>query len=331
MSRTTVLATTFSIAAAGCMTQGAAPTASDPAPAPTAPTAPAPAAAGWTNLPVPFVTALDDVTVSYTLTQPTATDALVGLSNGASRATTDLGPALHLDPSGVLQVADGAGFRADSAVSYTGGPVAIIMHIDLATHHYSVDANGKTIATSYAFAAGQAGLARIDTLASHTDGAALALSDVLVGPEFCSYAGSAWVDLEHPAQPGTFNARFDAKVPAGNSGAVVGLAGHDVTAATDLAASVRFQNGVLVARDGDAYRADHSIGYAPDTTYTFTFAVDAASGTYSVSVRPQGDASATTQLATGYAFTGSPQPLSLVGASAAAGYVRVCNLAVWSY
>ena len=320
MSHSKVAVTVFSLAA-GCMTQ-AAP--SDPAPV-------VPVDA-WANQPVPFVTALDDVTVSYTLSQPTAVDGLVGLSNGASHGAADLGPAIHLDPSGVLQVADGATFRADAVVGYTGAPVAIVMHVDLTTHRYSVDAGGTTIAHDYAFNAAQATLSRIDTLASYAGVAAPALSDISVGPQFCSFAGSAWVDLYHPAQPATYQVRFDARVPATGSGAVVGLAGHDVTRASDLAASIRFANGALIASDGAAYRADHSIAYAPDTTYTFTFAVDVTTGTYSVAVRPQGEGSATTQLATGYAFDQtSGGPLTQVGASASTGYVRVCNLAVWSY
>ena len=312
------LAATVFALATGCTSSSSSP--SDPAPTPAAPVAD-----GWTNTPVPFVTALDDVTVSFTLAQPTAVDAWVGLSDGASHGVAALGPTLHLDPTGVLQVADGASVRADAAVSYTGGPLAIVMHVDLATQHYSVEANGTTIAHAYAFNAPQAALSRIDTLASF---ATQALSDVAIGPEFCSYAGTAWVDLDHPAQPGTYSVRFDAKVPETSTGAMVGL----LTSTGQVAASIRFADGALVASDGATDRADQVIAYTPNTTFTFTFAVDATAGTYSVAVRPQGEASTTTQLATDYAFTqAAGQPLTQVGARATSGYVRVCNLAVWNY
>lgn len=348
MSRAFVLAACASLSMAACVTSTDPSTTGEPAPttgdvpsgsgSDTPGTTPAPAgptiANGWANTPIPFVAAFNDVKVAFSIHQATAIDATIGVSNGLTDAIDDLGPAIQLDANGVLKVADGATFRADSVVNYTTGAVDVEMHIDLEAHRYSVKVNGAQIATNYSFHASQAQLSRIDTLASTATGATLSIADVQVGPAFCSYAGPAWVDLYHPTQRGAYHVRFDAKVPANGDGAVVGLAARDVTSPSDLAASIRFANGSLVARDGASDHADQAIAYTPDTTYTFTLAVDVTAGTYSVAVQPQGEGSTAKQLATGYAFDpaqGAPAPLTQVGASAAAGYVSLCNLTVWDY
>ena len=74
----------------------------------------------------------------------------------------------------------------------------------------------------------------------------------------------------------------DLTVTPTESTSVHGLANGAANAMTDLAAAVRFENGAVTARDGQAYRADANVAYTPGTSIDLRIIADLPSRTYSV-------------------------------------------------
>lgn len=272
----------------------------------------------WVSRPVPFVAYFHDVTVAFRLDQATALAGVVGIADGKVDDAADLGPSIQLTSDGKLLAMDGAnGYRADADATYVGAPVDIIFKINLETHRYSVEANGVTIAREYAFAPAQAELSRIDTIASDV---AVELRELVVGPRWCSVAGQSWIDLPHPEQSSPYRVQFEAQVPAEVRDGVVGLAALDATDPDPLAAAIRLTDARIEARDGAAYRATAT--YEPDTFYVVTMDVDTAARTYSLALDG-------VTVASDLALADAPAPR--LGAHAAGGYVRVCDVTVWNY
>lgn len=351
----TKLLAVWVVTAGACASEPAAPgdpadpseTTDEPAddPTPDDPTTPL-AATDWASTPIPFVAYFHDVSVAYTIRWTASADgamtapidAVVGLANGRVDALTDLGPIVRLNPDGFLDVRDGATYRADAVVDYRNAAVAIVMSIDLENRRYSVEANGVQLATNYGFLAEQAGMFRVDTLASRveTDGATIEIADLVVGPEWCSVAGQGWVNLEFPAQTSAFRVQFDAQVPYDATDAVIGLSAGAPAAQADLAAAVRFNpSGTLEARNGSTYAASQPIGYAAYGIYRVSMEVDVAAKRYSVNVAPKDEAGLGPRLAGDYAFRteqSAAAALTRIGMLAGGnGYVRVCNVMVWNY
>ena len=103
-----------------------------------------------------------------------------------------------------------------------------------------------------------------------------------------------------------------------SNGVVVGLSRGAAATYGALAAAVRFQNGVIEARDGETYRADALLAYENGTSVDVRIIADLASQTYSVM---------TTEvvIARGYQMTGGASELDTLATIAANGDAQICG------
>jgi hypothetical protein len=111
-------------------------------------------------------------------------------------------------------------------------------------------------------------------------------SKVVEGPCASATAGGGFVNLALATADKVLVADLVA-TPAGDTvhGLSLGAADSD----GDLAAAVRFANGTIEARDGNAYRADAAFAYTEGTSYDVRIIADLASGTYSVMTMQGGE------------------------------------------
>ncbi|HWO26718.1 MAG TPA: hypothetical protein VNO30_48645 [Kofleriaceae bacterium] len=114
-------------------------------------------------------------------------DGVFGLSHGAATSHGQLAAAVRFAPSGVIDVRDGASYRAEVAFQYrTGRAYTFRLIADLGSQTYSVYVRDPDtddvvrLARRYAFPLPPAGAPVLDTLAAVTDGPAgqLAVCDV---------------------------------------------------------------------------------------------------------------------------------------------------------
>jgi hypothetical protein len=124
---------------------------------------------------------------------------------------------------------------------------------------------------------------------------------------------------------------FEATSTMLQAGGVIGLSRGGPGGLAGLAAAVRFApSGVLQARDGLVFRADHALAFEPGRTYTVRTVADLPSRTYSVYVHDP-ETGGVVRLARGYALRmpggkpGSLDALSVI-ATGTAGQLSVCNV-----
>jgi hypothetical protein len=106
-------------------------------------------------------------------------DGVIGLARGAVTSFGQLAAAVRFAPSGVIDVRDGAGYRADVVFPFeVGRTYAVRVIVDVPSHTYSVYVQDPDtgdvvqLARRYAFRPSQAGVASLDTLAAIADGPA---------------------------------------------------------------------------------------------------------------------------------------------------------------
>jgi len=110
------------------------------------------------------------------------------------------------------------------------------------------------------------------------------------------------------AQTGVFEMSFNATPLADKIDAFTGISAGTPTSAADVSAIVRFNDsGKIDVRNGNAFRADQSLGYSANKVYRMRMVVDVARRTYSVFVTAPDQAEIA--LAKDYAFrTTGPVP-----------------------
>jgi hypothetical protein len=160
-----------------------------------------------------------------------------------------------------------------------------------------------------------------------------AISTARLGPgtaTSCQTSGASWQTQAFAPLTGTFTAQFDVTPSAANIDGVIGLAPGTVTAYTDLAAIVRFNNaGMIDARNGGGYSALAPIPYVAGTTYRVRMPVNVATHTYSVYVTPSGGSEQTVGL--NYAFRSEQAAANILGTQASftnGGTLQICGLAI---
>jgi hypothetical protein len=277
-------------------------------------------------------------------------DAVVGLSRGAASHWTQLAAIVRFGPAGLVDVRAGNTYRADVAYSYYAGVTYFIrLDVDVRAHTYSVwlktSANGRyePIARGYPFRTEQASVASLDTAAAYLEPSQpgqLALCDLTVvrddtTADGCLRAttGGGFANAQLAGTSGAMLARLTARPSAAGIDAVIGFASGSVDAYNDLAASIRFYtNGLIEARDGDVYRADHAVPYTAGTWYDVRAFIDLPSKTYSVLVASAASGYEHVEIARGYRFRMQQQAVTALDhaaaiISSATGSLDTCELA----
>ena len=270
-------------------------------------------------------------------------DAVVGLSAGGTSSFPQLAAIVRFNPAGTIDVRSGSTYQADVAWPYQAGTsYHFRVDVDVRTHSYSVwlrmfGSSYTALARSYAFRTEQAGVTRLDNVASEVDSAAGSL-------EICGFvvvadtttadgcvvatAGDGFTSVALPDAGVLDTVTFNAQPGAQNIDAVIGLSSGAATRFSDLATAVRFApGGALDARDGDAYRADVAIPYGASLV-NVRFIADLTSHTYSVFEGSSQDAH---ELARQFAFRTEQRAtthLDHVGVivDGAQGSVKVCAI-----
>jgi hypothetical protein len=241
-------------------------------------------------------------------------DGVIGLGDASATAFGQLAAIVRFNPAGTIDVRSGSTYRADLAWPYQAGTsYHLRIDIDVRTHTYSVwlrtSGSGYTaLARSYPFRTEQAGVTRLNTVATEVDSTAgtLQLCGFVVVADHTTAdgcviatAGDGFTSLDLADASVLDTAAFTAQPSASNLDAVIGLSAGPATRFSDLATAVRFSpSGVLDARDGDSYRADASIPYQAGR-YSLRMTADLTSHTYSVF---QGTSGGALELARQYRF-----------------------------
>jgi hypothetical protein len=249
-------------------------------------------------------------------------DAVAGLSAGPATKWAQLAAIVRFNPDGFIDARNGSAYAAIQQSRYTAGLTYWIrIDVDVQRHTYSAWASYEQgqygswnqIANNYVFRTEQASVTHLNNIAAfdnpQTGPGTLQICGVAVNAlpptgSGCvtSDAGGGFTNIA--VAPGVNSMIVDvgAMASVANMDGVVGIANGNVDEYNDLAAAVRFYtNGVIEVRDGDAYRADTAIAYAPGEHFTFKFVVDLANKTYSVWAYPEWTDGAI-QLARGYRF-----------------------------
>ncbi|HEY4105842.1 MAG TPA: hypothetical protein VGM44_18205 [Polyangiaceae bacterium] len=274
-------------------------------------------------------------------------DAVVGLSNGAADAFTDLGPIVRFNPNGAIDARNGDHYEGSFPWTTGVGPFELRMDIDIPTHTYTVwvrhlDSPSKPfelLGQNFAFRTEQSQVSELNDVGRFIDSAAgdLDTCDVVYtatsSPDSCitSNAGS-WASQTFPPHAGAQHIEFDATPDSGSIDAVVGASLNAPAAFSDLAAIARFNpNGTFDARNGSSYGADATVAYSAGTPYHFALDLDLTAHSYSVSVNAPGQAP--TQIAHDYAFRTEQASLTAVGSvgtfvDGGAGSLQVCSVSI---
>lgn len=144
----------------------------------------------------------------------------------------------------------------------------------------------------------------------------------------CVLGSASWQNESFTNQTGTFTANFDV-TPSSNivDQGDVGLSNGPASAASNLAASIRFtSSGTIRAYNGATGSYAGSIPYSANVTYSFRIIVDLATDTYTAFVAPQGGAEQT--LASGFALRFAATQLNnkaVKQASTTSGNINICN------
>jgi hypothetical protein len=185
--------------------------------------------------------------------------------------------------------------------------------VNVATHTYSIfvtPAGGteQAVGSNFAFRTEQASVTSLDSWAvwvSTTPVGSTTVCNFVVSPiqPVCTTAtsGGPWQNTAFATQSGAFTVEFDATPSVSPIDNVVGLSQGVQTAYTGFAALARFNpSGNIDARNGGAYAAASTIPYSAGVTYHFRLAVNVATHTYSIFVRPPGGSELT--VGTNFAF-----------------------------
>lgn len=120
------------------------------------------------------------------------------------------------------------------------------------------------------------------------------------GLPFVGLAGEGWTNIAFAEATGNVQVEFDMRALAEGVNGVVGLSSGYASAYTHLGAIVRMnEDGLIDARDGDAYAADESVSYASGEVVHVLMDLDFSAHTYSVTLST---AAGSTQLLTDAAF-----------------------------
>jgi hypothetical protein len=270
-------------------------------------------------------------------------DALVGLAAGAPATYSDLAAIVRFNTDGMIDVRDGASYRADVDVPYRAGEERHLrFDVDTVNHRYSVtdlagEWGGYSLASGYAFRTERA---NAPSLAAYgvkvDDGGPLDVCNVIAQSTACAAAdaGHGFVNQAFAPQNQFVSIEFDATPSAANIDAVLGVSAAAAGAFNDIAAAVRFNpDGIIDARDGDAYRpitrdvyGAPPVQYTGGTTYNFRLLIDVAAHTYTVTLNGS-------QTLQNLAFRGQQASASSLGnlvleSDADTGAVTRCNVNV---
>lgn len=274
--------------------------------------------AAWFNQAFPEQTGRFHVELTAT---PAANniDAVIGLSNGSATTWTKLAAIVRFSPAGIIDVRDGGTYRADRAFAYSSGQTYWIrIDVDVSRRSYSVYVKTysfgpyEPVARDYVFRTEQASVTRLTNLASYLEPSRagsiqicetrVVRDDTTADGCITSNPGSWFANAQLAPTRSTLMASFFATPSTANMDGVVGFASGPVDAYNDLAASIRFAtNGLIEARDGDAYRADIAVPYTAGVRYRFRVVADIPSKTFSVFVGRDTEAEEV-QLARNYRF-----------------------------
>ncbi len=271
-------------------------------------------AASWNNKPLTSKSSAFELEFDVTPTQNDE-NVVIGLSNSAAAAYTDLAAIVRFNPDGQIDVRNGANYQADSTINYSAG---ISYHfrlvVDPTTRAYNVyvtPAEGSQIllAQNYAFRSEQAGTSTLANfggygLAGSAAVTGVSLTDVAPGttmPAPSLTVGSSWINTAIASQSSPFQLAFDATPTQNDENVVIGLSNGAAGAYINLAAIVRFNpTGQIDVRNGSDYYSDATVNYTAGTSYQFRLVVDPVTHTYSVYVAPAGGSEIL--LAQNYAF-----------------------------
>jgi hypothetical protein len=273
-------------------------------------------------------------TMEFDATAPAnPSDALFGLSNGPASTYTHLAAIVRFNPTGTIDVRNGAAYAAENVVAYTAGTAYhFTLDVNTVTHTYSVRVRSgnvdTTLATNYAFRTQQAGTSQLTHYATKVDsGGAFTVCGVTVTqPPSCgvSVPSGGFANRSFASQAASFTASFTATPNANNIDGVVGLSAGPASAFSALAAAVRFNpEGTIDVRNGNGYTADVTVPYTAGTPYSFTVVVDVLARTYAVALGGQ-------FLAERYAFRSQQSNVTSLANQAsivdsAAGSLTVCG------
>ena len=245
-------------------------------------------------------------------------DAVVGLSFGAATTWSKLATIVRFNPDGYIDVRAGGAYRADVPYRYAAEVrYRFDVAVDLARHTYTVivDTGGDqvAIARDYAFRSEQAGVTRLNNIASFVNPdtgpgylylCEPTISDGPYQPAACitPMAGEGFRNASIDPSTTVELVSFKATAGRDNMDGVIGVSNGPADDYNDFAASMRFYtNGLVEARDADAYRADVQVPYHVGQQFEVRFIIDIPSRTYSVFVRPEGEYDFI-ELARGYRF-----------------------------
>ncbi len=300
------------------------------------------AASGWTNSSISTqttaFTATFDATPSVSLT-----DGVVGFSSGAATDYTSLAAIARFNPSGMIDVRNGANYAADVAIPYLAGvSYHFRMVIDPTKHTYMVyvtvpGAAEVALATNYAFRGEQAALSSFNNWALDDDQGSLAVCNMTITTNppvnsSCTTTSGVgvWSNTSVAVEQASFSATYDATPVQAAMDGSVGFSSGAATGYTSLATITRFNpSGFIDVRNGANYAAAVSVPYTAGTSYHFRMSINPATQTYSVYVTPPGQSEIT--LAANYAFRSEQAALTSVSnwaMEADAGSLGVCNMTV---
>jgi hypothetical protein len=272
-------------------------------------------------------------------------DAVVGLSNGSASSFAALAAIVRFNSSGMIDARAGSTYRTDGFFAYEAGKsYHVRIDVDVRTGSYSAwlrsDFGGYgAIARSYPFRTEQAGVTRLNNVASEVDSTAgtLDLCGFVVVADattadgcLITTAGDGFATIALPDATVLDTVSFTAQATVPNIDAVIGLSSGAATRFSDLATAVRFSpTGFFDMRDGDTYRVDRSQAYSTNPL-SFRVIADLGSHTYSAFVGGNADA---LELARQYRFrteqsaTAHLDHLTAI-VDGAQGTVKVCAIRV---
>lgn len=224
-------------------------------------------------------------------------DAVVGLGHGAAARFDQLGAIVRFSPTGTIEARAGSIYRADVVQPYEAGRrYHLRLDVEVRTRTYSVwlrdDFGGYApLARSYPFRTEQAGVTRLDNVASKVASTTgmLTICGLQVVADATTAdnclivtAGDGFVTAPLPDATVLDTLTFTATPSAANIDAVIGLSAGPAARFSDLAAAVRFApSGFIDVRDGDVYRVDVARRYGA-SALDFRVIADLTSHTYSV-------------------------------------------------
>jgi len=147
----------------------------------------------------------------------------------------------------------------------------------------------------------------------------------------CQLSKSSWQNFSIAPQTGSFSVEFDATPQSADTSSLTMLSSGSGAAYTDYAVLMRFNKGIIEARNGSSYQAQTQINFEPGTTYHFRLTINIPVNSYSVYVTPQGGSEQT--IGTNFAFRTEQSGVTVLdnwGLHTEAGSHQVCNFTLAS-